>query len=159
MSEIAELIATYNTIQLLDEDENSLELTLNEPCNIDQIAEFEVSNQCFLPQQLKDFLLTSDGMNFFGLNLLSIKEIQINSDKNIASFHNWGNGDFDCISLTFPYEIIFCSGSSQQKIEVCSSLLDWIKGAFLEIKQKGTLLHPLDYSYREERGLYDSIFN
>lgn len=78
----------------------------------------------------------------------------------ILTFHNWGNGDFDCLFVgsEFPKDsIVFMSHSENKLVIVSDSLNNWFADVIGVIKNIGTLLHPLDYKIRGSDGIYKNI--
>jgi hypothetical protein len=157
MQQVIEIIKAYSGKTFLDEDENSLNIKLNEALPFIRIEEFEVLHNIQFPPELKDLLLFSNGINLFGVEILSIESMEFFSVERKIAFHNWGNGDFDVIDETG--QVFFSNHSIESLIPVSSSLSNWIVSVIEEIELKGILLHPLDYSNRKsEEGIYRKLF-
>ncbi len=160
---IQEILNKYINCVFLDEDGNSLKMDFNDSISTSQLLDFEKTNDLKLPEDLRELLLISNGGNFFGLHILSIDEMMVYSNSGLINFHNWGNGDFDCISLGNIYKagtVIFLSHSEYLNFRVSENLGDWLNSVINEIRVNGTLLHPMDFNQRDvEDCLYEKISN
>ncbi len=153
MQQLVEIIKVYSNKTYLDEDGNCLNIILSVGVSIDKLNEFEQTHDIVLPSELKELLLFSNGVNLFGIELLTFEAMQFFPEEKILFFHNWGNGDFDGINQ--DGEIYFSCHSIETLMPVSSSLSNWIISVVTEIELKGTLLHPLDYSNKENKdGMY-----
>lgn len=160
MSELVDILKFYHKEIFLDEDENGLSVELREAASIESISKFEIDNDVQLPEDLKKFLLFSNGLILFGLPINSLEEIEYFPQSKILTFHNWGNGDFDCLSVGGDYPkgtVVFMSHTESKLAIVSESLTDWFVEVIKEIKSIGTLLHPLDYNVRESEGMYKNV--
>lgn len=160
MGNITEIIEFYRKKTFLDEDGNNLIIELREKANIEDISRFEIDNGFEMPEDLKELLLLSNGLVLFGIQIQSLEEIEYLPRSGILTFHNWGNGDFDCLSVGGDYPkgaIVFMSHSEDKLISVVDNITDWFIRVIAEIKSKGTLLHPLDYDERESEGIFKKI--
>jgi hypothetical protein len=160
MRELVKIIENYRRESFFDEDENSLIVELRDGATIESIAKFELDNNIKLPDDLKELLLFSNGIDLFGIHINSLEEMEYFSRSSILTFHNWGNGDFDCLSLggDYPRGSILLMFHSEDKLALVSnSLTEWFTGVIAEIKRIGALLHPLDYNERESEGMYKSV--
>nr|WP_319998168.1 SMI1/KNR4 family protein [uncultured Draconibacterium sp.] len=160
MNKLVELLQLFTNKVLLDEDENELKISLSKGASLNAINAFESKNSVTLPVDLKELLMFSDGLDLFGQKILSLSEIEFFVSENILSFHSWGNGDFDCISVNQKKQeetIYFMSHSVNDLTPVHTSLSGWVRDVISEIQQKGTLLHPYDFTERNEEGIYKSI--
>lgn len=153
MKQIIEIIMAYSGKTYLDEDGNILSVTLYEGVPLTKINELGERYGIHIAPELKELLLFSNGISLFGIEILSIESMEFfHLEKKIA-FHNWGNGDFDVIDEAG--QIFFSNHSIETLILVSSSLSNWIVSVIEEIELKGALLHPFDYSNREnEEGMY-----
>lgn len=162
MIELIKIIENYCGETFLDEDENSLIVELREGVAIESITKFEINNGLKLPDDLKKLLLSSNGINLFGIQIHSLEEMEFFLRSRILTFHNWGNGDFDCLSVGGDYPIgtvLFMSHSEDNLALVSNNLIEWIIGVVAEIKRVGTLLSPSDYNERESEGMYKNILH
>jgi hypothetical protein len=145
---------------LLDEDGDNLVVELREGVAIEEILKFERSHGIELPEDLKELLLFSNGVHLFGLDIFSLDEVAYFPNSGILSFHSWGNGDFDCISVGGDYPkgtVVFMAHSEDHTSVVCNNLVAWFEGVIIEVKERGTLLHPMDYKEWEAEGMYQKI--
>jgi hypothetical protein len=105
--------------------------------------------------------LFSNGIDIFGIEILPLEDMFFFQEEKLVSFHGWGNGDFDCISINSDEslgKIFFVNHSVDNIIPLCSSITEWILGAIKEVEVNGTLLHPYDYEFREnEEGMYKNV--
>jgi len=160
MNDLIKIIESCINETFLDEDGDRLTIKLREAGKAKDILNFELSKGIQLPDDLKKLLLFSNGMNFLGLRILSLEEIEFFPHSRILSFHNWEDGDFDCISINGDYPegtILFMFHSEDNLEPVCNNLVEWFKEVILEIKKIGSLRHPLDYSNKELEGMYKNI--
>ena len=160
MSELVKIIETYRIETFFDEDENRLIIELREGVTIESITKFEVDNDIKLPEDLKELLLFSNGIDLFGIHIHPLEEMEYFPHSGILTFHNWGNGDFDCLSVGDDYPrgtIVFMSHTEDKLALVSNSLKEWFTGVIAEIKRIGALLHPLDYDKRESEGMYKNV--
>jgi hypothetical protein len=160
MSFILNFLDTYKNKTILDEDENKLSLILNKGATIKQLSDFEKKYNIELPEDFKNLLLYSNGLNLFGVEIRALDEIEYIDDAGILIFHNWGNGDFDCLALNSKYEtgsILFMNHSPDVLMTVSPSLQSWLESVMQEIEKFGVLFHPSDYNCREENGLYAKL--
>jgi hypothetical protein len=160
MRKLVEIIETYRYETFFDEDENSLIVELREGVTIESIIKFEVNNNIKLPEDLKELLLFSNGIDLFGVHVHSLEEMEYFPSSGILTFHNWGNGDFDCLSLgdDYPSGTVLLMIHSENKLALVSnSLVAWFTGVIGEIKRTGALLHPSDYNMLESEGMYKNV--
>lgn len=160
MNELVKIIETYRRETFFDEDENSLIIELQEGVIIESITKFEKDNDIKLPADLKELLLFSNGVDLFGIHIHSLEEMEYFPHSGILTFHSWGNGDFDCLSVGGDYPrgtIVFMSHTEDKLALVSNNLIEWFTGVIAEIKRIGALLHPLDYDERESEGMYKNI--
>lgn len=160
MGKLIKMIKSHCSKIILNEDGDNLTIELADAVVIEDISKFEIVNDIEVPEDLKELLLFSNGVNLFGLQILSLEEMEFFPNTGILSFHNWGNGDFDCLSIggDYPKEaVVFMSHNEDNTVLVSDNLVEWFKRVISEIKELGTLLHPLDYSERKLEGLYKNI--
>jgi hypothetical protein len=148
-----EILNKYKDVSLESEDGDELLLELRDKTSSKAIKDFEKGEDVQLPDQLKELYLISDGLDLFGYEIPSLDELFYEPAYKGFQFHNWGNGDFDYI--TMDGSIAFLDNESEELIPVAPSLKHWIEMAIEEIKKEGTLLHPDDFLNRKQKqGLY-----
>lgn len=160
MSDLVNIISSCSSETFLNEDRNVLRIELSSGALIEDILKFEKHNGIILPGDLRNLLLFSNGLNFLGLSILSLEEIEVFTNSGMISFHSWGNGDFDCLSTGENYPqgtVIFMLHSEEETYVVSDRLTTWFKAVISEIKMNLTLLHPLDYQSGKSEGMYKSI--
>ena len=105
-----------------------------------------------LPHDFKQFLSHSDGGFIFGLDLMGSMGIRANAQ--LIPFHNWGNGDFDCLSPKGDkFEVVFMNHSADVTVRIADSFTDWLTRVTQELSRTGCLLHPGDYRHRRGSGV------
>lgn len=160
---IAAILAKLRDLTLEDEDGNSLTLILNAGLSKHELEEYEAQLCTPLPEEFRAVLRYANGMNFFGQKLLSTHEQTFFPEQGIVTFHNWGNGDFDCVvvgaSAYSVGAIAFMNHNPDVTTEISPTLSNWFDRAAAEIAKKGTLLHPADYRQRREQGLYGHVLS
>lgn len=161
MQNTVKIIESYRNDTFVGEDGNILSIIVSEGAAIEDIRDFEYENGIVLPEDFASLLLFSNGINLFDIELLPLEEIEYFPDSQIISIHNWGNGDFDCLSLQGAHynigSIVFMSHSEENLSFVSLNLREWVLGVIQEVRAFGTLLHPSDYDYRQENGMYKDI--
>ena len=161
MSSIRKTLDEVSSLALEDEDGAILKVSLESPLTIDQLAKYEASIAFDLPCELRELLLVTNGMDYFGLDIMPIDEQSCFPEQGIIAFHNWGNGDFDCIAAspsTYPDgAVVFMNHSPNVTVRIAGSLSEWLERAAGEIRETGILLHPSDYRARREPGLYQHV--
>jgi len=160
MNEIANLIKVQRHRRFTDENGNQIGIELREAVTDEAISQFEAENAVSIPSELKKLLEFTNGLVFLGLHVLSIDEIEFFPNTGLLSFHNWGNGDFDCISTGKVYpenSVIFMNHSEDEIAFVSPTLEEWLKRVSNEIGKYGALLHPMDYMERQVEGMYKNI--
>lgn len=114
----------------------------------------------------------SDGMSLYGVEILGTRpptDAEILTDmyqRRLVPFHDWGNGDFDCVDLTKVIEgepaVVFWNDEHQNLFPITGGFVKWLPMAVYEVGRFGRLLHPRDYAdprYADAQGLYESIAN
>ncbi len=160
MGDLINIINTNRNRYLINEDGDAIMINLNEGVSASDILNFEAANSIKMPENLKELMMMSNGMDLFGLQILSLEEMEFFPNSAILSFHNWGNGDFDCLSFGGVYPkgaVVFISHSEDDSALVCDSLYEWFNKVIVEIERVGTVLHPLDYTEQATEGLYKNI--
>lgn len=160
INKIISLLQDYSSKELLDEDGNKLFIEKAEAVPMEMLERFEKLHQLRLPDDLRDFLLFSNGINIFGTKIYSLDEMELFPENKVLSFHSWGNGDFDCISVDNGDEygrVFFMNHSVSNLVSINISFVEWVFGVIREIECKGVLLHPMDYRIRRETGMYKDV--
>lgn len=152
-------ILSYNCY-LINEEGEQLSMKLNDGAPYIEVQKWEKENGIFLPEALKELLLFSNGLSFFGLRILGLSEIEYFEHCDAISFHDWGNGDFDLISLGHFFlneSILFHNHEKFVSNLICNDLFGWFEAVFNEIKQYGCLFHPMDKINCDLQVLYSKI--
>ena len=161
MSEIAKVLDDFRGLALEDEDGEPLEVLLESPLAEEDLDRYEQSIGVELPHEFRDLLLITNGMCLFGLAIMPVDQQTYFRDQGIIAFHNWGNGDFDCVAaLPSKYNdgtVVFMNHSPDVTARIAESLSEWLEKAVLEIQGKGALLHPSDYREGREQGVYQHV--
>jgi len=161
MSQISRFLNALRDNSFEDEDGSSLHLKLRQGLSISELERYEKRLRIALPNEFKELLVYSDGMSFFGQTIMASEEQTLFAPQGILSFHNWGNGDFDCIAVSdhsYPRgSIIFMNHAPEVTSFIETSLLHWFERVVDEIQSRGTLLHPSDYKNREAEGMYGHV--
>ena len=160
MEEIGSILDSYANQAFEDEDGASITIKRNIGASADEQDAFMEREKIVLPKELKELLMYSNGMDLFGISLLSLEEMIYYGNEKLLVFHNWGNGDFDSILLDQKnknFGSVYFMNHSPDKIYLVSpSITDWVKNVIHEVQQKGTLYHPCDY-VESGNGLYGHI--
>jgi len=160
MNKLVDILKSYHNKVLFNEDGNPLTIEFRKGASVESILKFEIENDIKLPNDLRELLLFSNGVNLFSLQIHSIEEIEYFPHSKIISFHSWGNGDFDCVSIGGNYsqgKIVFMSHSEDKLALISNDLIEWVIGVIVEIGELGTLLHPLDYNEKVSKGMYKNV--
>ena len=161
MISLPEIIKLHCNKELIDEDGEKSTIELREGLSSEEISKFELDKNIELPIDLKDLLLFSNGLNLFGLTIFPLEEMEYFSLTKIISFHSWGNGDFDCVSLGGDYpkgSVVFMRHSEGNLTPVIDNLTDWFINVIQELTTTGTLYHPLDYEHLDVDGFYKEVY-
>ncbi len=157
MSTLVNIIKSHSNSAFLDEDGNPINIQLKEGVVKEDIITFEKNISIDLPKELKELFAFSNGLDLFGITLCSMEEMDFFEDSQLLGFHNWGNGDFDCISLGGLYpkgSIVFMAHNEDTTTLVSNDLTSWIEEVISEIKKTGALRHPLEYNKSIIEGVY-----
>ena len=121
-----------------------------------------------------DFLRQSNGIDLFGVTVSGTEpEPETNPDdwgellkRRLLPFHDWGNGDLDCLDLTKSVNgeppVCFWNDEMGNMFPICGGFGRWTRMAAFEVQTHGFLLHPRDYfepRYANAQGVYESIAN
>ena len=161
MNKIVEILETYSSKVLLDEDGNQLTIEKSEAITVGDLQRFELYHGIILPPDLRKLLMFSNGINVFGVRVQALNEMKFYDSQMLLTFHDWGNGDFDCISVnsrSYYGSVYFINHSIAKNISMAITISEWISLCINEIQKKGTVLHPMDYLFRHEDGMYKEVF-
>jgi hypothetical protein len=121
-----------------------------------------------------DFLRTSNGIDLFGISVSGTDpDPETNAEdwldlckRRLLPFHDWGNGDFDCLDLTKSVNgeppVCFWNEEQGNMFPITSGFGRWTRMATFEVQTHGFLLHPRDYfepRYADAQGVYESVAN
>lgn len=116
----------------------------------------------------------SDGLDLFGVPVLgAVLPPDTDADavadlarRRLVPFHDWGNGDFDCLDLTKVVDaeppVVFWNSEHENLFPITHGFGGWLPMAVHEIARFGRLLHPRDYEdprWADAQGVYESIAN
>lgn len=120
------------------------------------------------------FLPLADGMDYFGIHISGVTAPEDTDPDAVAEllrrrlvpFHDWGQGDFDCLDLTKAVggevPVAFWSEELDDPFPITHSFEKWLRQVAVEIELYGRLLHPNDYAdarWANAQGVYESIAN
>lgn len=162
MTQLNEVLDKLQMLRLRDEDDDVVTLRINTPASRELIGKFEATHKVQLPGEYKELLMVSDGLDLFGVKLLAISEIIYLSKLHLLVFHEWGNGDCDCLAVEGSELLVggvfFLRRDLETPVAISPSLSLWIESVVGEVQQIGALLHPNDYAYRNMiNGVYYPI--
>lgn len=121
-----------------------------------------------------EFLRVSDGMSLYGVEILGTvppagtdrEDLAEMFKRRLVPFHDWGNGDYDCVDLTKVIEgepsVVFYNDEHGNIFPITGGFEKWLPMAVYEVSRFGRLLHPRDYQearYADAQGVYESIAN
>lgn len=161
MGPVLELLDRHSIKVLKDEDGQQLVMSKPPGLSPEQIADFELRRGIRLPSDLRDLLVYSNGLDLFGVQIQPLDEMELFEENLLLTFHNWGNGDFDSISVNPDIEygnVFFTDHSPDNSTSLDISFYDWIAAVIREIEDKGTVPHPMDYGMRDEEGVYKKVY-
>lgn len=165
MSQVIQILKSSQELGLKNEDGDILELEVSTPLSEQDVKDRESRLGFEIPEQLRDLMMFSNGLLLFGLQIMSIEEQQYYPVQGLLSFHNWGNGDFDCIATSasdYPEgSIVFMNHSPEITVKIEDTLVEWLAKATDEIRKYGALLHPRDYMTNPDfsEGLYGGVLH
>lgn len=150
---------------LQDEDGNGLKVITNKGLSSEEIDLYEAKNGIKLPRDFREVFEFSNGLHFFGEEILAIQEQQIISNESLLSFHSWGNGDFDAIVVESNIrekhplrQVVFVCHETGQIVPIAADIKTWIKHVYHEVRTRGVLMHPDDYEIAALRETNSSLF-
>ena len=120
-----------------------------------------------------DFLRASDGADLFGVPVLGTRPEPVDPEaygevvqRRLVPFHDWGNGDFDCLDLTKTVNgeppVCFWSGEGAELYLIANGFGRWTRMMAFEVATWGALLHPREYAdprYANAQGVYEGVAN
>lgn len=163
MRTVTEILNSVRGLELQGEDGELLRCEIRPPVLGRELMEKEERIGAKLPSELKELLLYSNGISFFGQLMLPLEQLEYFAEQGLLTFHDWGNGDFDCLAMsTSRYSenaVVFLNHSAVITVEIDGALASWLERAVEEIRQRGTLLHPGDYRTISNGGVgvYSSV--
>jgi cell wall assembly regulator SMI1 len=114
-----------------------------------------------LPRDYAQFLARTDGCELFGLTLMCASEVRLEyyANERLLPFHNWGNGDFDCIDFRprIARPIVFMNHAPEVTVRIARSFEDWLVKIERELTKHGDVAHPRDYRNLTRRGVYEQV--
>jgi hypothetical protein len=123
---------------------------------------------------LVEVLRVSDGLDLFGVEVFGTRLPESTNEENVRElykrrlvpFHDWGNGDFDCLDLTKVVDgetpVAFWNDEMENVFPITHNFARWARASVVEIELYGRLLHPRDYfdpRWENAQGVYESIAN
>ncbi len=163
MSHIIEILDSAMNLELEDEDGNRLKLEASVPASERDLNDREGRLGVKIPLELRDLLMFANGLSLFGQVIMSLQEQDYFSNQGLLSFHNWGNGDFDCVAASsskYPENtVVFMNHGPEISVKIEDNLTAWFEKAINEIRERGVLLHPGDYipNSNADSGLYGGV--
>ena len=155
-------------------DGDDLRLVKRAPASDAEIAALAARLALPLTGTYLSFLRVSNGADLFGVKVSGASpEPDTNTDdytdllsRRLVPFHDWGNGDFDCIDLTKTVggepPVCFWNDETGNLFPICAGFGRWSRMAAFEVQTHGFLIHPKDYfepRYANAQGVYESIAN
>ena len=150
----------------------ALAVESNDPLSTEQIAVKLESTGLRVTGSYRAFLELADGMSFFGVSLMglatkpSILDYPAMLQYQLVPFHDWGNGDLDCLDLTKGVAgeppVVFWDDKRDTTVMICNGFSKWLRMAHEDLERYGKLLHPDDYNSDEftgATGTYESPAN
>lgn len=163
-----------HSLALTGRDGTPLALTLRPAATEAEIAALLARCAMPLTGTFVDALRVSNGLDLFGVSVSgTLPDPETNSDdwaellkRRLVPFHDWGNGDFDCLDLTKTVSgeppVCFWNEEQGNMFPITSGFGRWTRMATFEVQTHGFLLHPRDYfdpRYEKVQGVYESIAN
>jgi hypothetical protein len=157
--DIDSLLNVVAETPIRDEGGELVHVCWNPPLSLEHIERFERRLGFCLPSSYRSFLLRSDGCVLYQLDLLSASETQL-YNRNILAFHNWGNGDFDCLRLrrrAGEAPVFFMNHAPDVLVKVAKSFGEWLERIIDEYRRYGSIGHPRDYRSETRVGVYAHV--
>lgn len=170
---LSALLAELDT-QVLPGSSGPLRLVRRPPASAAALAALQARLPLPLTGSWLELLQLSDGIDLFGVPVFGTDLPGDTNPENVADlvrrrlvpFHDWGNGDFDCLDLTKVVEgeppVVFWNDEHENLFPITHGFAGWVPMAVHEISRFGRLLHPRDYfdaRYADAQGVYESIAN
>lgn len=96
----------------------------------------------FWESEIVQFYSTMNGMRFGDEEVGTVNESYWITD-DLISFHNWGDGDFDCCCMTGVSSAVYFLGHDPPKeLFISSSFASWLIAACVEVCEHGRLAKP-----------------
>ncbi len=156
---VTSLIHRLRELRMTDEDGQPCWVRWNDGLREEHLARYERSLGVVLPASFRAMWAFSDGCDLCGLMIQSAAE-QVFLDGRLLTFHNWGNGDFDCLDFGRPgaeVPVVFMNHGPDVTAFVAASFEAWLAGVLDELLRTGTLAHPRDCMYRGGALLYAPV--
>jgi hypothetical protein len=154
------LLDALEGMQIEAEDGEILGMHMDPGLTDSVIKSWERGHNTMLPPDLREFMRRWNGGGFFCLMLEPLENFDLNAP-GLLAFHNWGNGDFDCVRFldSGKSEMVFHNHETGEVTTIAASFAEWLQRAVDEMKKKGTLYHPMDYSAMtiEYEGLHKRV--
>ncbi|MFM2386461.1 MAG: hypothetical protein RL660_1218 [Bacteroidota bacterium] len=147
MKSINEIIKHHLSCTFQDEDGDDLSIILNQPLQASAIDLYEKTKGYKLPPTLRELLLYTNGLTLFSVDILALKYMQYYRSACILAMHEWGNGDFTCVSLGGDYPagaVLFMEHSEDNLTLIHSSIEEWVLHVIQQVEQLGVYQHPMD---------------
>jgi hypothetical protein len=154
-----ELLHTIDQLEIADEDGNPRPARWNRPLTGRELDALETRIGARLPASYRQFLMRGDGGDLFGLCLQGMAA-RVLVAPGLLTFHDWGNGDFDCLGLgpdPNQVPILFMNHSPEVVVRIADSFEHWLSSIVEELRRDGTVAHPGDYRYVDSPGLYAEV--
>lgn len=151
----SKFLSNLPSLHVEGEDGEDLVFKGNAGLAPDRIDRWESDRDLKLPKDFREFLLNWNGADLFGLDIKSL-ESWAWPDPGLVDFHNWGNGDFDCLDLRKPGKapVVFMDHETGCEVVISPSFGAWLRESLGELNSRGTLRHPMDYRDEADKGLY-----
>jgi len=151
-----------------------LRLGLRPPATPEDLAALQARLPLPLTGAYPRLLAFSDGLDLYGVPVMGTRlppdtdadAVAELARRRLVPFHDWGNGDFDCLDLTKVVDleppVVFWNSEHENLFPITHGLAGWLPMAVHEIARFGRLLHPRDYEdprFADAQGVYESIAN
>lgn len=148
------------TLEIENEDGDTFGFEMRPGTTEEDIANWESSNGVKIPADMIAFLRRWNGGDFYFLCFEPLRDLGVNAPGMLA-FHNWGNGDFDCLRFreNGNADVVFYNHETGATVTIAPSFSNWLMRVIDEMRTIGTLLHPMDYQFgrRDYKGIYSNV--